>query len=763
MGATGRSLLSVLLLFACLVPHWASAASPEEGLASGLKAFQRGAFDEAAARWMEAADEAQRQNKPAERMVALRYLAQAYAALGQYRRAVGALEDVVALSRASGQGAQLASSLAALGDANIALGQPEAAQGQLKQALDLARRNGDGTLAAVALNSLGNVYAMQEQYAPAIAAYRDGIAAAKDPAQQVLRARLMSNAARALRQAGQPAESKTMLDAARAELRTASPGLDTAYGLINIGVAYRELRPALTAEDAALSLQAGAALNDAATMAETIGDRRAASYAWGHLGTLYLDEQRDDEALTLTRRAVRAAQEVNAPESLYRWQWQTGRIFKAKGATDDAIESYRRAVLTLQGIRPELAAGSYGQTTSFRESVGPVYFELVDLLLARESANASRDPRSAYLVEARETMELVKVAELRDFFRDDCVDAALAKSTKLDTVSQSAVVVYPIVLTNRVELLVSSPAGLKRFSSPTDAQTLTAEVRRFRQKLEKRTTREFLPHAQRLYDWLIRPIEADLTAAKIDTLVFVPDGPLRTVPMAALHDGKQFLVEKYALGITPGLSLTDPRPLKRDHAKVLAVGLTEPVQGYPPLPNVSGELTTLSQLFGSTVLINRDFQVAELRKQLEDRDYTILHIASHGEFGGDVQKTFVLAFDSRVTMDALDRLVGVLKFRNDPLELITLSACDTAAGDDRAALGLAGVAIKAGARSALATLWPINDEASAQLIADFYRALQDPSVSRAAALRRAQLRLINDPRYAHPGFWSPFLLINNWL
>jgi len=233
--------------------------------------------------------------------------------------------------------------------------------------------------------------------------------------------------------------------------------------------------------------------------------------------------------------------------------------------------------------------------------------------------------------------------------------------------------------------------------------------------------------------------------------------------MAALHDGKQFLVEKYALGITPGLSLTDPRPLKRDHAKVLAVGLTEPVQGYPPLPNVSGELTTLSQLFGSTVLINRDFQVAELRKQLEDRDYTILHIASHGEFGGDVQKTFVLAFDSRLTMDALDRLVGVLKFRNDPLELITLSACDTAAGDDRAALGLAGVAIKAGARSALATLWPINDEASAQLIADFYRALQDPSVSRAAALRRAQLRLINDPRYAHPGFWSPFLLINNWL
>ena len=131
------------------------------------------------------------------------------------------------------------------------------------------------------------------------------------------------------------------------------------------------------------------------------------------------------------------------------------------------------------------------------------------------------------------------------------------------------------------------PSGLKRVSVPVGIDRLTQEVRQFRRRLEKRTTREYLPHAQQLYDWLMRPLEADFKEAGIDTLVFVPDGPLLTIPMAALHDGKEFLISKYAMAITPGLNLTDPRPIKREGAKVLAVGITEAVQGFPPLPNVA--------------------------------------------------------------------------------------------------------------------------------------------------------------------------------
>jgi CHAT domain-containing protein len=197
--------------------------------------------------------------------------------------------------------------------------------------------------------------------------------------------------------------------------------------------------------------------------------------------------------------------------------------------------------------------------------------------------------------------------------------------------------------------------------------------------------------------------------------------------------------------------------------KVLAVGVTEAVQGFPALPNVTAELQELQTLLGSQNLVNREFLAANLEKKLKEEQFSIVHVASHGEFGNDVENTFLLTFDAKLSLDRLNEMVGVFRFRDDPLELLTLSACDTAAGDDRAALGLAGMAIKAGARSALATLWNINDEAAVDLVLDFYRQVKNPTISRAVALQRAQLKLIENPRYEHPGFWSAFLMINNWL
>lgn len=196
---------------------------------------------------------------------------------------------------------------------------------------------------------------------------------------------------------------------------------------------------------------------------------------------------------------------------------------------------------------------------------------------------------------------------------------------------------------------------------------------------------------------------------------------------------------------------------------MLAVGVTEAVQGFPALPNVAAELEMLQKTFRTTTLLNRDFLAANFEQALKTQPFTMVHVASHGQFDADVADTFLLTFDEKVTMDRLDRFIGVFKFRDEPLELLTLSACDTAAGDDKAALGLAGIAIKAGARSAMATLWQVHDVVAAELVASFYKELLDPSVSRAAALQRAQVKILRDPRYEHPGFWSPFLMINSWL
>jgi CHAT domain-containing protein len=195
----------------------------------------------------------------------------------------------------------------------------------------------------------------------------------------------------------------------------------------------------------------------------------------------------------------------------------------------------------------------------------------------------------------------------------------------------------------------------------------------------------------------------------------------------------------------------------------LSAGLSDSVQGFPALPNVTKELESIQQIYGGTRLLNDQFKVIKVEGALKEQPFTILHIASHGTVEKDVNNSFILSYDDKITMDRLSQLVGLYQYRDAPLELLTLSACETAAGDDRAALGLAGVAIKAGARSALATLWFIDDAATSDLVSEFYRQLQNPSLSKARALQRAQVSILKDPARKHPSYWAPFLLINNWL
>jgi CHAT domain-containing protein/Tfp pilus assembly protein PilF len=755
-------------LFYGLFPHTAIAApvapttAAQEFMAQGWSAWQRGAFEDAVRAWLAAAQHYEQARQPRAQSDALTQLARAYQALGQYRKAGQSLSSALELARKSGDRVQVATVLGSLGGTYFVSGSLDAAQQALQEGLRLARELGNTALMASLLNDLGNVFTSQNKYAEALDAYGESVRVAEQH-DRALAVRALTNAAMANMQQEQYQTARTQLDTAWAQMQNVPPSHDKAYSFINIGLAYASLSASLSEDETQLTLRAAEALNAAAHLARTINDQRALSYALGHLGGLYEEEERYHEALQLTRQALFAAQQVQAPESLYRWQWQTGRLLKALGDLDAAIASYRQAVDTLQSFRQEMVAGSGSSRTSFRQIIGPVYFGLVDLLLQRAAALPDRAQYEPLLVQARDAVELFKAVELRDYFKDDCVDAARQRVVNLESVAQSAITIYPILLPERTELLLSLPDGLRRVTVPVTAERLTQEVRELRRLLEKVTTREYLPHAQQLYDWLIRPIEPALASTTIDTLVFVPDGPLRTIPMAALHDGQQFLIQKYALATTPGLKLTDPRPLPRGNAQMLALGLTEAVQGFSALPYVSSEMATLQQLYGAEVLLNQRFLLPSVDKELQEKPFSIVHIASHGQFDSDVKKTFVLTFDDKLTMDHLEQTVGRLRFRENALELLTLSACQTAAGDDRAALGLAGVAIKAGARSALATLWFIDDQASSELITEFYRQFQDPAISRAKALQRAQGKLLSNWRYEHPGYWAPFLLLNNWL
>jgi CHAT domain-containing protein/Tfp pilus assembly protein PilF len=740
----------------------AAPLTPEQFMDQGWQSFQRGDFEQAAVNWQEAAQRYGQANKTSEQIDALTRLAQAYQGLGQYNQALQSLNEALAGTRQTSDEPRTAAILGAVGSLYLNAGSLDSASQALEDGLQLARRLENRALAALILNNLGNLKTAQKKYDEALAAYRESFELATASRNAPLAVRALTNAATMSLQSGQSNAGKEFLDQAVEQMPALEPSHDKAYGLITAALAYQVLMKRVPDSQESLLLKAAGLLAEAAAIAAAIDDARASSYAWGYLGALYEVEQRYQESLELTRRAIFAGQQAVIPEALYRWHWQTGRLLKALDKPVEALGAYRRAVYALQSIRPELTVTS-STALSFRDSIGPVYFELADLLLQSPDGSTNPPQADANLLEARDAIEMFKVAELRDYFHDECVDAAKSRIKSLEIVSKTAAIIYPIILKDRLELLVSLPTGMKRVSVPVSSEALTKDIRTFRLFLEKRTTREYLPSAQQLYDHLIRPLETMLASLPIDTLVFVPDGPLRTIPMAALHDGKAFLIQRYAVATTPGLTLTDPRPLKRERLKALSVGLSEAVQGFPALPSVSEELEAIHAFYGGTVLLNKDFLASRVEQELKDEPFSLVHIASHGQFGSDPRKSFLLTFDDKLTMDRLDQFIGVFRFRDDPLSLLTLSACETAAGDDRAALGLAGVAIKAGARSAVATLWFINDQASSELVTEFYRQLQNPSASKAAALQRAQVKMIQEGVYNHPAYWAPFLLLNNWL
>src|SRR6185503_847140 len=239
---------------------------------------------------------------------------------------------------------------------------------------------------------------------------------------------------------------------------------------------------------------------------------------------------------------------------------------------------------------------------------------------------------------------------------DHCVDVQRSKARAIEAVDEETAVVYLIPLPTRTEVLLGLTSGLKRFTVDVGADALTEQVRQLRRNLETRTTYGYLAQAQQLYDWLIRPIRELLSEKGINTLVFVPDGALRTIPFAGLHDGERFLIQDLAVAVAPGLSLVEPRPLDRGKARLLLNGLSKPVQGFIPLDFVAGELKSIDPSASSETLLNEDFTLARLKGKLADEQFSIVHIASHGQFNRDGRKTFVLTYDTKLTLNDLEAL-----------------------------------------------------------------------------------------------------------
>ena len=681
-----------------------------------------------------------------------------YLAEGRTRQAREQLDRGLEAAGQQGNGADKIALLRSLADLKLASGDQAGARADLEQALQLASGS-DPVLRATLLHDLGNAYAVGEQFPEAAAKFDESLKALGTTRASELEISNRLNAARALLDSAQPADAARSLDAAATALAATPDEAWVAPHAVSLGeLSFRVDYDSGTWTHLDRAMQS---LERGRRIAAANADTRTESFALGFMGRIAEEAGGIDTALEYTRLAMLKAQSANALDGLYRWQWQAARLLDRSGQPQQAIAAYQQAIATLEAIRPELSRRSI---RSFQASVAPVFFGMADLLLRQESSAADPTVATQQLRLVRTTVEELKVAEIQNYFQNDCVIGD-EQATALDEVGADAAVIYPILFDDRVETLVSIGPKITRYTARVSREELAGTVLEFRQGIERRPTNRYRAPGKQLYDWLIAPALADLRAAHVSTLVFVPDGPLRTVPAAAFFDGNHFLVEEFAIATTLGMTLTSPKPLATQQTEILASGLTQSVRGFSALPAVRAELDSIEKIYPDNAQEFRDetFVVNDVSQALAKGRYSIVHIATHGQFKADHRQSFLLAYDAPLTMGELEATVASRRYNNEPIELLMLSACETAAGDDRAALGLAGVALKAGARSAVATLWAINDDATSQLVTRFYTELKAGKATKAQSLRTAQLQLIQDQRYSHPAVWSPFLLLGNWL
>jgi CHAT domain-containing protein len=528
---------------------------------------------------------------------------------------------------------------------------------------------------------------------------------------------------------------------------------------IQISIGELFIRLADQSGDPSYVEHASTLLRQAESAAKSQGRVRLQSYAIGHQGWLLVNQGKLEAGIQKLNTANFLANASRSYESAYLWQWQLARAHRLQGNTNEAIAGYQTAIATLEQVRKELINGS---PFTFPQKIQPLFSELSDLLLAAARKPQAPSYQQSYLKQVQAVLEQSKSAELQDYFQNDCV--VPDQAVDLKRVEAATAVIYPVILADRLEILVNIGDQVHQFVHQIEAADLAQLANDFRYNLElNQGDDEYKEIGEELYELIFAEAESLLQANDIETLLIIPDGVLRTIPFAAIYDGNEFMIQKYALATTPGINLTFPKQLVVSESKLFAGGISHSVQGFSGLPGVPVELDKLQSQYGAEILHNEEFSGITIQDQLGSAEYSIVHIATHGHFDSNPQDSYLLTYDNKLTMDLLEQSIGSRRQSDNPLDLLVLSACETAVGDNRAALGLAGVALKAGARSAIATLWQISDEATVLIIDNFYKHTSSEHLSKAQALRIAQNELINSERFSHPTDWAPFLLIGNWL
>ncbi|HEY9607152.1 MAG TPA: tetratricopeptide repeat protein, partial [Allocoleopsis sp.] len=761
--------------------------------------FAQGRNAQALEKLQQALNLAQTSGDRAQESLVLRNMVAVYESQANYAKALEVQQQALKIQQEIGARPLEIGSLIQLGRLYHDLGDYNKALEFHQQALNLSREIGSRLNEMFAIGNMGRAYLYQKQYNKALESYQQSLNIARESG----------------------------------DVRSES------NYLFSIGRVY---------EKQGQSEQAIANNQQALNIARQIGARSLEGLILNSVGAAYANQGKSSEALTTLQQALAIHRQVQAPEAEAEALAKIGKVLAQTNQPELAIIWYKQSVNTYEAIRGNLRGLPQKQQQSYGETIADTYRELAKLLLQQDR-----------VLEAQEVLDLLKLQELEDYLRNVRGNAltqqglefwqaeqqilnlydqwikqnfnsnanfeAFVKSPDVTALVQQlqrtargqnlnpeqlarlqdnlqsidhAALLYPLILDDRLELVLVTPNSLVRKTVKVDRVQLNQAIANFRSDLTDPSSNP-LPDAQQLYQWLIQPLEADLQQAQIHTLLYAADGQLRYIPLAALHDGKQWLIQRFTVDNITAASLTnfnrqDNRPLQ-----VLAAAYSNPKLSYQVpigkekldfngLKFAGIEVETIAkEVPNTTTFFNKNFSRANIEPRLDQ--YSIVHFATHAEFvSGAPNQSFILfGSGERVTLADIDR------WKLPHVDLVVLSACQTAAsgklGNGEEILGFGYQIQRTGAEAAIASLWSVSDGGTQALMDAFYTGLQTGKTSKAEALRQAQIALITgnykalgdrrglrveqrintnvssqvSNRLSHPYYWAPFILIGNGL
>jgi CHAT domain-containing protein len=751
--------------------------------------------------------------------------------LGDYSQAIAQMEQRLATARANNNFMEMAAALDSLGHMYSTLGSYAKAIENHEKSLAIVEKDGDRLRRAAVLSYLGNAYYNLGNYGKAISYLKQGLPThqgPKLPQAHMMHASMLGFLGDAYAKLSDYTTAINYHEQRLAICRSINYQQGEANTLARLGNIYSTLGKQTKA------IEYG---EQSLAIYRTVNDEAGESGALSGLGGIYEVFGNYSKAIEYYQKSLTISQKIQSkPREIIAFA-NIASVLQKQNQPELAIVFYKQSINVSEAIRRDVRLLDRDLQATYTESVADNYRKLADLLLQQNR-----------IIEAMQVLDLLKVQDLQDFLKDSqgkevtqkgvnllpeetaIVRALQTAAQPLQTVVSSAniqtqvqslqktaanqnlklntyqdlqsriqklgknsALFYPLILDDRLELVVLTKdrPPIRKPVAITQKQ-LETEIEAFRKQLQGRSPLIKQP-AQQLYQRLIQPIAAELKTAGVDTLVYAPDSIMRYVPLAALHDGNQWLAERYQINYLTALALTPLEPDKNSDPRVLAGALTEKSQvtilgktyDFPALQFTQPEVENLAKLLpNTTTLIDKTFNRDRLSKGTSQS--TILHLATHGMFVPDSpdQSIIVLGDGTSISLREIEQQ---WKFPN--VSLVVLSACETAIGGKLGSgieiLGFGYQMQRTGSRASISSLWTVDDGGTQGFMNTFYTALKQGKTP-AAAIQQTQQDFISGRvtsqdvqqlrasggRYVeggipidltHPFYWAPFILIGNGL